>query len=146
MDERSGAVKMLIAVDGQAPGTVAARQVLRLLGAGLQAELHLLNVQPAVESGHLRMFVSAEEVQGWYRAEGLEALAACSQVLSEAGVGFQPHVAVGHAAETILRFAEEHRFELLVIGAGKSALSGLLLGSVASPLLKSAKVPVLVAR
>ncbi len=146
MDERSGRVKMLIAVDGQAPGGAAARHVLRLLDAGLQAELHLLNVQPALESGHLRMFVSAEEVQGWYRAEGLEALAACSRLLTEAGVGFQPHVAVGHAAETILRFVVEHRFELLVIGADKSTLPGLLLGSVASPLLKSARVPVLVAR
>ncbi|MCB1888994.1 MAG: universal stress protein [Rhodocyclaceae bacterium] len=139
-------LKLLVAIDGKPPGEVAARFVVRLLAAGLDAEVHLLNVQPVVESGHLRMFVSADELQGWYREEGLAALAGARAIFEAASVVATPHVAVGHAAETIERFAIEKAADLLVIGAGTPALSGLLLGSVASPLLKGSGIPVLVAR
>ncbi len=139
-------LRILVAIDGKAPCEAAARWVVRLLAGGLIAEVHLLNVQPAVESGHLRMFVSADALQGWYREEGLAALAGARAILEAAQVPCVPHVAVGHAAETIQQFATERKVELLVIGAGAPALSSLLLGSVASPLLKGADIPVLVAR
>jgi len=139
-------LKILVAIDGKAPCEAAAHVVARMCTSGLQAEVHLLNVQPVVESGHLRMFVSAPELQGWYREEGLAALARARSILDTARVRFVPHVAVGHAAETIQQFAAEQGFDLLVIGAGAPALSSLFLGSVASPLLKGAAIPVLVAR
>ncbi|MCB1916043.1 MAG: universal stress protein [Rhodocyclaceae bacterium] len=139
-------MKILVAVEGRGGGTPAAQEVLRLLRAGLVADVHLLNVQPAIESGHSRMFVSDEEVEAWYREEGLAALADSRRLFDDAGIACQPHVAVGHAAETIRRFAEAHAFDLLVIGAGASALTTLIPGAVAGPLLKHAELPVLVAR
>ena len=139
-------MKILIAVEGRGGGSAAAQQVLRLVRAGLDAELHLLNVQPAIESGHSRMFVSDEEVEAWYREEGLAALADSRRLLDDAGIEYQPHVAVGHVAETIRLFVEQHGFDLLVIGAGTSVLTTMIPGAVAGPLLKHLPVPVLVAR
>lgn len=140
-------MKILIAVDGSPQGLAAARHAVRLTEAGLAASWHLLNVQPALESGHARMFVSAEALQAWYREEGLEALSGAAAVMTAAGLEFERHVAVGRAVETILQFIEERGFDLLVMGARQTpALSALLLGSVASPLVKGCPVPVTVAR
>lgn len=146
MDVDPDVLKILLATDGSAQAAAAARHVGRLVKAGLRARCHLLNVQPALESGHVRMFVRAEELQSWYREEGLAALAGAAEALTAEGIAFERHIAVGHAVETILRFVEERGFDLLVVGAGGSALSGLLLGSVASPLAKTCPVPVTVAR
>lgn len=140
-------LRILLAVDGSPQSGAAARHAVRLSAAGLRAEWHLLNVQPALESGHVRMFVRAEDLQSWYREEGLEALDAAAEVFTQAGLAFERHVAVGRAAETILRFVSEKRFDHLLVGTGiDSALSGLLMGSVASAVIRASSVPVTIVR
>lgn len=147
MHVRSDPLKILVAVDGSLQAGAAVRHVLRLVEGGLRARCHLLNVQPALESGHVRMFVRAEELQSWYREEGLGALAPAAAILAEAGIAFERHIAVGHAAETILRFVDERQFDHLVVGTGvNSALSGLVLGSVAGAVIRACEVPVTVVR
>ncbi len=56
-------------------------------------------------------------------------------------------VAEGYASTALLNRLEEETFDLLVVGShGRSGISRLLLGSVAERLIRSAAVPILVAR
>lgn len=59
----------------------------------------------------------------------------------------EPRVAVGDPAEEILTFAEQGRFDLIVLGAhGRSSLRGFLLEAVHAKILHHASQPVLILR
>jgi nucleotide-binding universal stress UspA family protein len=143
MSEGRQAIKVLVPVDGSANSDRVIDHLLAELAAGTAMDMHLLNVQIPVDSGHARMFVSDEEVQSYHREEGGQALKSARQKLDAAGVEYHWHVAVGHVADTILRFAREQGAERIVMGThGRTALAHLLLGSVASDVSRSAPVPV----
>lgn len=132
--------KILIAVDGSPHSRRAVEQALRL---GQSPEIHLLNVQIPIQSGHARMFVGREDLQDYYREEGLAALQEARAILDAAGVPYTHHIAVGHVAQTIAAYAKEKGFDQIVLGShGRGALTHLLLGSVASDVLRLAEVPV----
>jgi nucleotide-binding universal stress UspA family protein len=135
--------KILIAVDGSAHARRAVEEVIKQQAAQGQAEIHLLNVQIPIESGHARMFVSHEELEDYYREEGLAALAEARKLLDAAGIPYTHHIAVGHVAQTIAAYAKEKGFDQIVLGShGRGALTHLLLGSVATDVLRIAEVPV----
>jgi nucleotide-binding universal stress UspA family protein len=135
--------KILIAVDGSLHSRRAVEEVLRLRAAQGGPEIHLLNVQIPIESGHARMFVGHEDLQDYYREEGLAALKEARAIMDAAGVPYTHHIAVGHVAQTIAAYAKEKSFDQIVLGShGRGALTHLLLGSVASDVLQIAEVPV----
>ena len=59
--------------------------VINLSRAGAVIDV-LLNVQIPVESGHVRMFVTPEEIDGWYRDEGIAELEPSRIALDAAGL------------------------------------------------------------
>jgi len=135
--------KVLVPVDGSAYTDRVIDLLLRQIESDGPMELHLLNVQIPVVSGHARMFVSAEDVKAYHREEGLQALKSARNKLDAAGIKYTWHIAVGHIADTIIRFAQENAVDRIVMGThGRSALTHLLLGSVASAVSGSADVPV----
>lgn len=135
--------KMLIGLDGSQQALRALDKVIERRAAGEDLEIHLINVQIPVQSGHARMFVSHDELQDYYRGEGLAALAAACRRLDEHGIPHAHHVAVGHIAQTISQFAVEHGCDEIVVGThGHTALVHLLLGSVAAELVRDSRVPV----
>jgi nucleotide-binding universal stress UspA family protein len=106
-------------------------------------DIHLLNVQIPIDSGHARMFVSQDDLEAYHREEGLAALAKARQMLDEAGVPYRHHITVGHVADTLVRYAAEHRFDKIVMGThGYGGLLDALLGSAAREVLKRSSVPV----
>lgn len=135
--------KVLVPVDGSAYTDRVIDHLLHEIAAEGPIEMHLLNVQIPVDSGHARMFVSAEDVEAYHREEGLQALKSARDKLDAAGVKYGWHIAVGHIADTIIHFAREHAVDRIVMGThGRTALSHLLLGSVASDVSRNAGVPV----
>jgi nucleotide-binding universal stress UspA family protein len=135
--------KVLIPVDGSEHAERAASSLIARHQAQEKADIHLLNVQIPVESGHARMFVSKNDLDTYYREEGKKALEGAAQQLKQAGVPFTEHLAIGHVAETIVNFAQQHQFDRIVMGThGRSGLTGILLGSVAKDVSQSSKVPV----
>ena len=141
--KRQDRVKVLVPVDGSANSDRVIDQMLTELAGGAALELILLNVQIPVDSGHARMFVSAEDVEAYHREEGLQALKSARDKLDAAGVAYHWHVAVGHIADTIIRFAQEQGAGRIVMGThGRTALAHLLLGSVASDVSRKAGMPV----
>ncbi len=141
--KRQDRVKVLVPVDGSANSDRVIDHLLNELSGDVALELVLLNVQIPVDSGHARMFVSAEEVEAYHREEGLQALKSAREKLDATGVAYHWHVAVGHIADTIIRFAQEQGAGGIVMGThGRSALTHLLLGSVASEVSRKATIPV----
>ncbi len=137
-------LKVLLAVDGSTHAEHATRQVVRLRDAGCPVEVHLLTVRIPIESGHVRLFVKPDDIEAYYREEGFADLAGARAILDAAGIAYTPHIAVGHVAQTIARYADEHGFDLVVMGShGRSALTHVLLGSVATDVLRHAEAPVL---
>jgi len=135
--------KVLVAVDGSAHSKSAVERVLEMQQKSGPHEIHLLNVQIPIESGHARMFVGREQLEEYYRDEGLAALAEARGILDRASVPYTHHVAVGHVAQTIADYAREHGFDEIVIGShGRGALRHLLMGSVATDVLRLSAIPV----
>jgi nucleotide-binding universal stress UspA family protein len=140
-------LKILIPVDGSSHALRAVNQVLELSKSGAALEISLLNVQASIASGHARMFLTREEIATYHQEEGLIALADARQCLEKAEVLYTHHIDVGHAAETIVRFARERSFDIIVMGThGRGGLLEILLGSVAHDVLKQSTIPVLLVK
>lgn len=135
--------KILVAVDGSEHALHALERVVERCRAGENVQIHLLNVQIPVDSGHARMFVSQDDVEGYHREEGMAALRSARDLLEREGLPYQHHVVVGHVAQTIAAFAAQQGFDEIVMGThGRTGLAGLLLGSVAAEVKRVSKLPV----
>lgn len=140
-------LKILIPVDGSSHSERAVKQALELADSGAKLAITLLNVQVPIASGHVRMFISQDEVNSYHQDEGLAALASSRALLEAAGVPYSYHIVVGRVAETIVRFAREGDIDKIVMGThGRGGLLEVLLGSVAHEVLKNANVPVLLVK
>jgi nucleotide-binding universal stress UspA family protein len=135
--------KILIPIDGSDHSLRAIDVVLKRHSTGQRMEIHLLNVQLPVDSGHARMFVGEQEIRDYHQTEGLAALQEARNMLDRAGVHYSWHILVGHLADTIVRFASEQGFDEIIMGThGRSALTHLLLGSIASDVIRKTELPV----
>lgn len=140
-------ITTLIAVDGSDHSLRAVDAVCRLAAAGLAMDVHVLNVQIPVESGHVRMFVDADAIEGYYRQEGLAALAEACARLDRAGVKYTRHLAVGHVADTIAHYATQLKAGQVVMGShGRGALRHALMGSVATDVIRRVDTAVTLVR
>lgn len=135
-------LKVLVPVGGSEDTNRLLDHLAKLKGLGGEVDIHLLNVQFAID-GHARSFVSPEELENYHREEGLAALAPVRAALDAAGLPYTRHIAVGHVADTILRFAQEHGFDKIVMCTrGRGAVMQALLGSVAHEVLERSPIPV----
>ncbi|MGI8894158.1 MAG: universal stress protein [Casimicrobiaceae bacterium] len=137
--------KVLVPVDGAAGSDRVIRSLIQKQtgpNAGEPIELHLLNVQQPV-AGDVRTFVADDDIKDYHRDAGAKALHAARQALDGAGVPYRFHISVGNPAEIIARFAQENKCDEIFMGTrGHSGMSKLLLGSVASDVIRLANVPV----
>lgn len=107
-------------------------------------QLHLLNVQLPIASGLVKSFISQNQLESYYRDEGLAALAHARSILDEADMPYRYHIGVGELARTILDYAKDKASDVIIMGAhGRGAVKGALLGSVASRVLHQARIPVM---
>ncbi len=140
-------LKILAVTDGSRQSNPAVAHAIKLYRNNGQIDLHLLNVQIRPGSGHARMFVNKSDLEDYYQTEGRQALDGACRILDQAAVPYTRHIAIGHAAETIANFARQHGFDQIIMGThGRSGLTGLLLGSVASDVIRLSSVPVTLAK
>lgn len=136
-------MKILVPFDGSESASRALGHVLYLRSHGLPVEIHLLNVQRPVASGHAKMFLDSEEFKRICHDEGVQILAAARARLDEASVPYRHHIIIGNVTETIVRFAKELGAEQIVMGLrGTSPFADLVLGSVANKVIQFAQMPV----
>lgn len=135
--------RILLAYDGSAASNAAADFAIDL-ARHYGAELHVLSVLRPPDFG--------EEVETKAALENARrhmdsALAPLRALLAKQPVPATFHVLVGHPAEQIVRFAEQHGIDHIVVGhRGHSVFERWLLGSVARQVIAYAHCAVTVLR
>lgn len=106
-------------------------------------EVHLLNVQMALASVNVKLFVSAESLESYYRDEGHRALEAPLDRAKSAGLNVTSHIGVGDPAKIIIDYVADKKADEIVMGShGRGALAGAFVGSVAQKVVHLSPVPV----
>lgn len=141
-------MKILIPVDGSEQGNRAVQHVISSMPLWKQApQIHLLNVQWRLATANVKLFISQDTINDYYREQGTLALKDARAMLDAAGIPYSYHIAIGTPAEAIVQYAQEQQADQIVMNAqGQGTLSELLLGSVAGKVARIAKVPVLLTR
>lgn len=140
-------MKILVPVDGSAYSAIAVDFIAsRSTLIGADPHIELLNVQTPVPQRAARV-VGRDVVSSYYEDESRKALKPAAIKLAKAGVDAVARHAVGNPAEKIADVAEGKDVDLIVMGShGRSALKGLLLGSVTHAVLAHTKKPMLILR
>ena len=140
-------MKILLAVDGS-PYT---KKMLAYLTThdelfALSNEYTVFTVQPPLPPRALAA-VGKEIVDAYYADEAEKVLAPVSKFLLRHGIDAKSSWKTGRAGETIAKFADGGKFDLLIMGShGYGTLANLVMGSVATQVLAHCKVPVLLVR
>lgn len=141
-------MKLLIPVDGS-DNALRAVNLAISQSALLKAapEILLLNVQWNVAAGNVKLFISQETINDYYREQGESALQAARTVLEAAGLSYRYHISIGTPAEAIAQYADAENVDQIIMGRqGQGGLQSLLLGSVANRLLHLTDKPVLLVK
>ncbi len=149
INKESGVTTILIAVDGSSHSAKVAKAAIAQASAYKQPPvLHLAYVHlPIPTLGGMIKPIEHEALQRYYRDEGEDALRGAKRALDRAKLACNMHIMVGPIAETLAREAKKLKCDLIVMGThGMGAVSGMLLGSVATKTVHLASCPVLLVR
>jgi len=141
-------MKILFPTDGSELSLAALRHLLPRLAWFREAPaLALINVHPHLPYARAVAWAGHEAAQRYYDEECAAALAPGSALLDEAGIAFERVQRIGEPAVEIGKFAAEWNADLIAMGRhGYSAVTTLLMGSVAQKVIATAGVPVLLLR
>lgn len=140
--------RILVPVDGSENSLRAVEEACRQVADRPKWTVDLLNVQMPNHSAVVRKFLSQQLIDEFYKVEGEAALKAARARLEDAGVAHAAHVEVGDVAQTIARCVKELQCDQIIMGTrglgsgGIAAVSGMLLGSIATKVLHLTDVPV----
>lgn len=139
-------MKVLLAVDG----SQYTKKMLAYLAAhdlfSPQNEYVIVTAQ-GVLPAQARSALGKELVQKYYEDESLRVVTPVSKFLLRHGITAKCTWKIGKAGEVISKAAIDGKFDLVVMGShGHGALVNLVVGSVATEVLASCKVPVLIVR
>ena len=141
-------LKLLVTTDGSDNANRVIDYVIKQAGRCAEAvEVHLLNVQMPLTSLNIKLFISIDDLNAYYRDEGMVALNIPREKLDAAGIKYEFHIGVGDPAQVIAQYAEDKGCEQIVMGTrGLGTVSNLVLGSVATKVIHLAKVPVVLVK
>ena len=143
-------LKLLLAVDGSDPAIRATRKLIEtadLFKDPVQVELVGVHLPIPKIGGLFNTVVNQQMVERYYRDEGAQMLAASEKLLSEAGVAHTSHILVGQIAETLVEHGDANGCRMIFMGTrGMSALSNMVMGSIATKAVHLAQVPVVLVR
>jgi nucleotide-binding universal stress UspA family protein len=140
-------MKILLAVDGSS----YTKKMLAYLTThdelfGANNDYSVLTVQPALPP-RARAAVGKEVVDNYYSEESEKVIAPVAKFLTRHGINAKSNWKVGPAGETIAKFADAGKFDMVIMGShGHGTLGNLVMGSVATQVLANCQVPVLLVR
>lgn len=140
-------MKILLAVDG----SDYTRKMLDYVTANAALfdashEYTLLNAQSPLPP-HARSAVGASVAQEYHQDEAQKVLAPAEAALKGRGLRASSAWKAGPLGATIARFAEEKKFDMVIMGThGHGAIARLVMGSVTTQVLAHCGVPVLLIR
>jgi nucleotide-binding universal stress UspA family protein len=143
-------VKVLLPVDGSRHALAATRRLIRnssWFKDPIEVELVTVHGRIPRVTGVTRAILSQADIARHYREEGEKALAGSKRLLENAGIRHAEHVLVGDVAPMLVKHAESKGCDIIYMGTrGLTAMSGLVLGSVATRVLHLARVPVVLVK
>jgi nucleotide-binding universal stress UspA family protein len=136
--------KLLVPIDGSDHARRALDYALRLAKEIGGIELHILTVQPEPNVyGEIQVYITEERMAQLQRRHSQDILAPALEAAKAAGVAHTSEIAVGNAASTISKRADELQCEGIVMGTqGRDAVASMLMGSVALKVIHLSKLPV----
>jgi nucleotide-binding universal stress UspA family protein len=136
--------KVLLAVDGSKSALRATRKLIESARWYKEPlEVELVTVCPPVP----HVILAKEMVDRYYRQEGTKSLVTSTKLLDKAKVPYHAHVLVGEIAHTIVKHAQSSSCKTIYMGTrGMSAISNLVLGSIAIKVVHLADVPVMLVK
>ena len=138
-------LKVLLPVDGSEASARATAELIRMLPWYKERPaIELLAVHlPVPRLPNMKVVVSEEAIERYYAEETDAMVAASTKALDAAGVTYTVHKLVGPIAESIVDRARRIGADMIVMGTrGMTALSNMMLGSVATRVLHLAHIPV----
>ena len=140
-------MKILLPVDGSELSLEAVRFAIRMVLAGLRADVVLANVQEPASLYELLVAHDPEVINRVAEEAGKHTLQSAQELLNAAGIAYECEVAKGDPAHTIVDISERFACDLIVMGArGQSALRSAMLGSVSNEVLHASAIPVVIAK
>ncbi len=140
-------MKILLPVDG----SKTTKRMLRYLAAhdeflGAGHDHTIFTAVPFIPA-RVAIFMSRSAIDDYYRDQAEDVLRPARAFCKKYGWKVREVHTNGAAAQLIAELAEAQKFDLIVMGThGRSAISTLVLGSVASVVMALSKVPVLLIR
>jgi len=106
----------------------------------------VFNAQPPLPP-HARSAIGSTAAQDYHREEAQKVVDPAVAALQAKGLRAKGEWRVGYQGETIAHFAEDNKFDLVIMGThGQGALARLVMGSVTTQVLAHCGVPVLLIR
>ena len=139
-------LKVLLAVDGSEASARATAELIRMLPWYREPPaVELLAVHlPVPRLPNMKVVVSEEAIERYYAEESDAMMAPSKNLLDAAGVTYTVQKLVGPVAETIVDHAKRIGADMIVMGTrGMTALSNMVMGSVATRVLHLAHIPVM---
>jgi len=139
-------LKLLLAVDGSDSAIRATQKLVESAGwfkEPLEIELVTVHLPLPHVGGFAGAVVSHDMIEKYYSEEGGKALAPARKLLDAAGVRYVPHILVGEVAQGIVAHSEKTGCKMIYMGTrGMSAMSNMMVGSVATKVLHLCTIPV----
>ncbi len=134
---------ILIPIDGSEQARHALKHVIKSITEGLQAEIHILNVQPILlPLGELPL-IDADLIEKAQQEQAKKLLKSACSMLDKANLKYIQHAEIGPIASTIVDYAKTHACDSIVMGSrGMGAFGNLVLGSIANQVLHLTDLPV----
>lgn len=142
--------RIVIGVDFEATGDDALREAIRISREHPNDELHAVHVVRVRDSRDAEEIDRAADAMSDAGNRLRERVAVIASELFPSDDWEQPtvlHVRIGDPAECLHQVAVDHDAHMVVVGThGRRGVEKLILGSVAEKLMKTAHLPVLIAR
>jgi nucleotide-binding universal stress UspA family protein len=138
-------VKILIAVDGSPHSLRAVQGVLEHVSWFRDPPtLTLITVHPPVPTRRAAVWAGKQALDAYYDEGNEEHLREAKKLLDDRGVKYEAVKKVGEIAHEVTSYANAGGFDVIAAGThGHTNLENLVMGSVATKILASSKVPVL---
>ena len=136
-------MKILLAVDGSKSALEAVDFIAaRAAEFRQKPQVELVTVhRPVPRLPGMGAAVGKAQIERYYEEEGATALAEAKKRLDAAGVPYEARVLVGDVVDTLLKHGKKAGCDLICVGSPKA-----LIGSVATKILHTAAIPVLLVK
>ena len=138
--------KLLVPVDGSENSLRALEEAI-LLSKKLDAQITALHVMEKAPTVYIHPQKELEELLKNYRKESERILEKCQEIGKKNGTELHTAISEGDVASKIIQYAENGRFDMVVMGhRGSGKFKEMVLGSVSEKVLHRTKCSVLIVR